>query len=244
MKSVLLCEGSTDFALLQYFMRTVHNWNDSNLKMLQDRKKIEINRTLTKDQRTLTIGGCGGCNKIPTAFEFILDINRKANNSEAFNKIVIVTDRDECNTERDFINCLINSLSKYKFHLTSELKNNSWIEVEYVNGQNRKKTCQILLLIVPFEQNGAMETFLLESITQNYPYDGTIISTGNNFVDSIDPEKRYLSKRRYITKAKFDVYFSIRTAVDQFQQRQDILKNIKWEEYQNIQDCFKLLKDI
>ena len=35
MRSVILCEGSTDFVLLQYYMRKVHGWeykkNDSVL---------------------------------------------------------------------------------------------------------------------------------------------------------------------------------------------------------------------
>lgn len=28
MKSIILCEGSTDFVLLQYFMRKVYKWQD------------------------------------------------------------------------------------------------------------------------------------------------------------------------------------------------------------------------
>lgn len=28
MNSILLCEGSTDYALLQYFMREVYGWED------------------------------------------------------------------------------------------------------------------------------------------------------------------------------------------------------------------------
>ena len=28
MNSIILCEGSTDFQLLQYYMRKVHQWED------------------------------------------------------------------------------------------------------------------------------------------------------------------------------------------------------------------------
>ena len=55
------------------------------------------------------------------------------------------------------------------------------------------------------------------------------------FVDSIDPEQRYLKKRRYATKAKFDVYFSVRTPIDQFIERRNILKDVRWENYILIQ---------
>ena len=79
---------------------------------------------------------------------------------------------------------------------------------------------------------------------QKDSYDKEIITKGNSFVDSIDKEKRYLNKRRYITKAKFDVYFSVRTSAEQFTERKNILRNINWEEYEEIQESFKKLKDL
>lgn len=169
MKSIILCEGSTDFALIQYYMRTVYAWEDKNP-------------------------------------------NKK--------------------------------LAERNFKLVGKIQNNHWTNIEFFNGRKRKKTMEILLLAIPFEDTGAMETFLLNAIAQKDSYDAYIIDRCNKFVDTVDIERRYLTKRRYITKSKFDVYFSIRTAVDQFQQRQDILKSIKWEDYELIQKSFKLLKDL
>ena len=63
-------------------------------------------------------------------------------------------------------------------------------------------------------------------------------------VDTVDPERKYLNRRRLITKAKFDTYFSIRTSAAQFVERQDILKNVNWEEYEAIQKQFVLLKEL
>ena len=83
---------------------------------------------------------------------------------------------------------------------------------------------ELLLLVIPFEDTGAMETFLLNAIANDSAYDAEIIRKGNQFVEEVDKERRYLTKRRYITKSKFDVYFSIRTAAEQFVERQNILK--------------------
>ena len=91
------------------------------------------------------------------------------------------------------------------------------------------------MLIIPFETTGAMETFLLKCISEQDDYGARIIQKSENFVDSVDEEQRYLKKRRYITKAKFDVYFSVRTAADQFLERQNILKNVEWENYIKVQ---------
>lgn len=74
--------------------------------------------------------------------------------------------------------------------------------------------------------------------------DADFIRKGNLFVEEIDSEKRYLTKRRYITKAKFDVYFSIRTAAEQFVERQNIMKDIAWEKYVLIQESFQKLEEL
>ena len=74
---------------------------------------------------------------------------------------------------------------------------------------------ELLLLVIPFEDTGAMETFLLNAIANDSAYDAEIIRKGNQFVEEVDKERKYLTKRRYITKSKFDVYFSIRTAAEQ-----------------------------
>lgn len=102
---------------------------------------------------------------------------------------------------------------------------------------------ELLLLVIPFEDIGAMETFLLNAIANDSAYDAEIIRKGNQFVEEVDKERKYLTKRRYITKSKFDVYFSIRTAAEQFVERQNILKRVPWEQYSQIQEEFHKLKD-
>lgn len=46
MNSILICEGSTDFVLLQYFMRGVFEWEDDMMGpgfcVLQENSKKEI----------------------------------------------------------------------------------------------------------------------------------------------------------------------------------------------------------
>lgn len=100
------------------------------------------------------------------------------------------------------------------------------------------------LLVIPFEDTGAMETFLLNAIANDSAYDAEIIRKGNQFVEEVDKERKYLTKRRYITKSKFDVYFSIRTAAEQFVERQNILKRVPWEQYSQIQEEFQKLNDL
>lgn len=63
--------------------------------------------------------------------------------------------------------------------------------------------------MIPFEDTGAMETFLLDAVGKADPYDAQIISDYNQFVE-----------------------------------RQNILKNIPWEEYTSIQKSFEKLENL
>nr|WP_287493252.1 DUF3226 domain-containing protein [Sellimonas sp.] len=157
---------------------------------------------------------------------------------------MILTDRDEVDTEAEFCTKIRDMMSERHVQTQQEIKNNEWIHCHMQNGQKKEITVDILLLVIPFEETGAMETFLLKAIAENDPYDAQLICQSNQFVESVDPKKRYLNKRRYITKAKFDVFFSVRTAAEQFVERQNILRSVPWEKYQKIQECFKKFADL
>lgn len=244
MRSVILCEGSTDFVLLQYYMRKVYGWeykkNDSVLINGYKARKC----VLKKDHSELNIIGCGGCSRIPGGLQFILDSNSLSAEDEAYDRIVIITDRDEVETESEFETIIATELGKQQIEWKDDISNDKWIDFHYENGQGDNCNAKLLLLVIPFEDTGAMETFLLDAVGKSNPYDAKIISDCNQFVDNVDNQKKYLNKRRYITKAKFDVYFSVRTAAEQFVERQNILKNIPWEDYAEIQNSFKKLDDL
>lgn len=243
MRSIILCEGYTDFVLLQYFLRQAYGWQDKS--SLEIRKNyFNSGRTLVKGENSLDIGGCDGCSKILPAFGGVLEMNRIGAKEERYDRIVIIADRDEIDTEERFINTLKETCIEKGIVIEQEPVNDQWINCKCLNGQNREIEFQILLLMLPFEETGAMETFLLNGIAAESPYDAKIIRKCSQFVDTVDDEKRYLKNRRHITKAKFDVYFSVRTPVQQFKERQKILKGVEWEKYSYIQTSLQKLAEL
>lgn len=134
--------------------------------------------------------------------------------------------------------------NEHSVTVENSIANDNWINCSCKNGAQDIINFRVLLLIIPFDEEGALKTFLLKAIASNNGYDNEIIEKGNDFVETVDSEKRYLTKRRYVTKAKLDVYFSIRTSIEQFTERQNILKSINWEDYEYIQDSFKKLREI
>lgn len=238
MNGILFCEGSTDFVLLQYFMRGVFGWQDDSMGP----KFLRPARRLKKEYKKLVIGGVGGCSQILPNFRKVIEGNcLSASENEYYDKIVMVTDRDEVDTEEIFVDGINKALQEYHVMMTQEMAANEWISGTMLNARNERMGLQILILVIPFDETGALETFLLHSISKQSEYDKNIITKGNQFVDSIDPEKRYLTSRRYNIKAKFDVYFSIRTPASFFVERQNVLKGIEWEKYIEIQNCFEKL---
>ena len=243
MKSIILCEGGTDLTLIQYFMEKVNGWKyHSNRPKLFD---LEQQKRFKKEDKILEIGATGGCSEIPKCFSKILNSQRIGSNSEErYENIVIITDNDEIDTFDNMKTTLEKLFNKYSITVENNIANDSWINCTCENGAQDIINFRVLLLIIPFEEEGALETFLLKAIASNDKYDNEIIEKGNDFVETVDPEKRYLTKRRYVTKSKLDVYFSIRTSVEQFAERQSILKSINWEEYEYIQDSFKKLREL
>ncbi len=241
MNSVLLCEGSTDFALLQYFMRKVYGWEDKE----RGPGFLRPSRVLGKDGNKLVIGGTGGSSQILSKLEKIVDNNfHSAYDTEYYHKIAIVTDRDEEGTEKGLVQGIQTVFASYGVHMEDGLQANVWNAGKMENGSKEEKTLGILFLVIPFEETGALETFLLNVISNQDEYDKKIIEQGNRFVDQVDAEKRYLKSRRYITKAKCDVYFSIRTPAAFFVERQNILKDVAWDGYMEIQDSFRELEKL
>lgn len=242
MRSIILCEGGTDLTLIQYFMEKANNWKyDKQIKILD----LKQSKQLKNEENILIIGATGGCSEIPEYFSKTLKSNRSsAIDTEIFNNIIIVTDRDEVRTFEEVKEKISRELELNDISYKKEIENDKWINCSCFDGKKDLINFRFLLLVIPFEENGALETFLLDSISKKDSYDREIINKGNAFVDNIDKEKRYLNKRRYITKAKFDVYFSIRTSAEQFVERKNILRNINWEEYEEIQESFKKLKDL
>lgn len=247
MNNIILCEGSTDYFLLQYYMREAYQWiDDKSIQQGILKMPKQKSRNFAKHSDRLTIMAVGGCSQMGNGLKAVLDRNffSPPPLTNAYHKIIIITDRDEAGTEQKFIQELQQIFNEYHVTYPSCITNNSWLSCSMCSQIGLIINFSVLLLIIPFEENGAMETFLLNAVGNEEPYDKMIIDECCRFVERVDPEKRYLSSRRYVTKAKFDTYFSIRTPVEQYVERQNILKNVRWEQYNTIQTAFQKLGEL
>ena len=228
-------------------MQKACGWEDSEKQQTgQFKIQGQKSRRLHKDESSLTIAATGGCSRMAAGLAEVLQKNYMESpvGDNYFQSIVLITDRDEVDTENAFIQEITDVLKKKNIILKGTIANNQWAICEMRTQAGDSIQMQLLIMVIPFEESGAMETFLLKAISDQDDYDKKIIEDCNNFIDSTDAERRYLRGRRRITKAKFDAYFCVRTAAEQFNQRRDIIKNIPLENYDTIKNDFKRLKTI
>jgi len=248
MKSIIICEGETDFIFLQHFMIKANGWEDRGKS--EDRKnpsfkpdvKDSESRDFFKGTDMLTIISSGGCGNIKTVFEKVVRKNQnEIFDEERYSKIVVLTDNDEDGVEEKFGSDLA-SVSE----TSAKILNNTWTDLSFEDMTGTPFSSKLLLLIIPFDEHGALETFLLNAVSKQNSYDAEIIKKAKDFVGSADPEKRYLTHRGFKTKAELYAYFSIRIDYSkrQVKQRKEILTKIPWEEYENIQESFKELRKL
>jgi hypothetical protein len=247
-RSVVICEGSTDFALLQYYLRKALSWEDAPRGRQGEtiRFQRQRSRLLVRDGGELTLVAAGGAGNIHKVLELVLTRMRQGgpDGSDAYDNVVVVTDRDDDDTEKMMLGRLSATLDEGGARGEFALACGEWSQYVVKTRLGLEVPFRMNVLFVPTEGNGAMETFLLDAVGRRDPYDGAIVARCKDFVDGADPERRYLTKRGYVTKAVFDAFFSVRTTVDQFAERQRVLLSVDWENYAAVNEGFSVLAEL
>lgn len=159
--------------------------------------------------------------------------------SNAFEKIVLITDRDNRKTEevaRDILEAVED--------IADNIKDRVWCHNTYLDGYEIKKEIEVLLLIVPAEHQGALETVMLEAISED-SYDKNIVDKVQAFIYDMRIEaSRYISTDRLQLKAMLGVTWAVKFPEKVFSLIDEQIRNVQWEKYDVLHDCFGMLIDI
>lgn len=175
MKSIILCEGRTDFLFLQHFMINTYSWIDSGRFYSQYKNFLEGNRIFIKDSYELVIGFCGGSSKISNALEKILIVNKNSGLSEKkYDNIIIITDNDDEDASQNILDVTKKKISNYS-HGSLDLMRNDWKAATFIDSISQSFKVNFLFLVIPPDNYGALETFILNAIADKNEYDKVII---------------------------------------------------------------------
>ncbi len=237
MNNLILCEGKTDAILLSYYLSQKCGWQftqkaPNNLSIKEDQRRGESASWYARGEDHLLICAVGSKDRFQTFFNE--KIRQPLITSDAFSKIALIIDHDDETTEA------IEAKIRLDLPLiASRAQNNRWIPHSYQNGYQEEREVDFLLLTIPIDQQGALETLLLSAISED-PYDRNIVEKSTRFVDEIAPEaQRYIGKKRLILKAHLGVTWAIQSPQKVFDFIDEQLKTVKWEESEVLEKCFK-----
>lgn len=242
MQKIILCEGKTDAVLLGYYLMKTNDWVVDKTKKkprLSNNNNSEVFTWFSKNNEFLAIWGIGGNSWFEKSIKKIEKINYQASNeNEIFQKVVILMDRDFGNVD----NLIATHLSYFSSTPDGTISNNTWIQMKLKNSFETYINFQIAFLVIPFDQEGALETFLIEAMKE-IERDRLVIEKCEEFINDLESEV-YLTTPRLKLKAKFSVILSIFSPEKVFDFIDSLLMQINWEGYKNVQSSFALFDEI
>ena len=241
MNKLILCEGATDAILLSYYLERKAGWQYSR----RSPKNLDIkvaNGTETvnwykKGDDFLLIGAVGGKNNFGNFFNQY--ISAPLFDANAFGKIAVLTDRDQRAVE-DIEKAVKGMLAGIK----ADIKNNVWVAGIYQDAYDIDREVSILLTIIPKEQQGALETVMLDAISED-PYDKNIVDCAGDFAAKMrDEAARYISSDRLQLKAHLGLTWAVQYPEKVFSLIDEQIRNIPWEKSEVLAGCFEKLIEI
>lgn len=241
MNKLILCEGKTDAILLSYYLEKTAGWSfakkgpaDLNI---QNPKENESIKWYKKDRDYLLICGVGGKDNFGNFFEE--RIKKPLITVNGFEKIAFITDKDDRTVEE-----IIISMAEGIDNFFPDIQDRAWCENLYEDAFGIKENIQVLLLVIPKEHAGALETVMLSAISEN-SYDKNIVEKAAGFVEQMRVEAdRYIFNERLQLKANLGVTWAIQYPEKVFSLIDEQIRSVKWEEYAVLKECFGILCEI
>lgn len=253
MNSIILCEGESDQILLSYYLQNQYGWvydklSENKLKKINPSSSSESICSYKKNTHCLNIWAVGGKENFVKALNSILFNNKINDLKHLFSeKIVVMTDNDSSQEVLKLTEDMNNVFLEYKIDV--KLEEQKWVKGQQnIDLEVEPKLLQVLELIVPPDGKGAIETFLLDVLSEQ-DENKYIANEAKKFIDKMLDNKKeyndiYLSSRRLKTKAPLAVFFAVVSPEYSFKEKDDILKSIPWQNYLKFQKLFDLFSVI
>lgn len=241
MIKLILCEGETDAILLSYYLGKIAGWKYTSKAPdganIQKRKKNESINWYRKGKDYLLICGVGGKDNFGHFFDAI--IKNPLVTSNVFEKIAIITDRDDRTVED-----VCSSLTEDTAGFFSNIQDRVWCENLYLDAYQMERSVQLLLVIIPKEHFGALENVMLSAISED-PYDKNIVDKTAVFVQQMRLEAdKYISTERLQLKAHLGVTWAVQFPEKVFTMIDEQINSVCWEKYDTLKECFGILNEI
>lgn len=119
---------------------------------------------------------------------------------------------------------------------------NDWISIGYESGFGRAE-CRVGYLLIPSEESGALETFMLNALSEEKAEDKETIDQVEGFINDFNSEI-YLKSRRDRIKSKLGITLSIFEPDKSLYIMKEIIQSVSWEKYDISNKQFAMVKEM
>ena len=238
MRTIVLCEGTTDLLMLQFVLQYKYGWKYKGFVENTVSNRL-VKRTLMRGDDYLEINSCGGLSNIANELAKLKDMMELATKQEEmYDRVVVMIDHDTITSNQEFIQ-QVNDKIETGFTETQMNVNLNWHIQNAILGE---KIVDLFMKCIPDEQTGAIETILLQALGTDEIEIG-LIEDSKQFITYVaGKQERYLQKRSRISKATFNTYFAIRIPEEKYDERARVLKAYDWENNPVLNENFSFLE--
>lgn len=260
MRIAFLCEGMYDVSLMGYYIQKI---SKNKWRKIHDKEKkatalksvkiasdfcgfAELYSNPEEVDEFLVIWPVNGKGNFNKAIENICRINT-VYPEYMYDKVIVMADRDD-----DSIEGTLAEFSEY-FHKGGwddcRLQNNAVNKYRYItaDGEENKMTVDVIPLVIPFDENGSMETVLLDSLASVNEENRFVVGGATTYIDGVCSDEKvasYLKKKGDQVKAKYSAVMAVMNPTHAHFAYDRILLDHDWEKNPVFEKHFGILKQI
>ena len=238
--SIILCEGETDQALLGCYLEKTAGWSfakDQKADLFPLEQVVWYKDGHNNLKGIWQVGG----NDFTDAVQKVLDRELL---EHQFDHLVIVTDNDDSAEVRERLQEVLKTVAAVSrgCKLGEECEENQWGSFIIENSFSRSEI-QFLYLLVPMQETGALETFMMNSLSEQSEEKRNVIDQSKVFVKGFQSDC-YLKQRREKVKAELGVSLSVFSPDRIFTTMKELIDSVEWERFSTTHEQFELLKQV
>ena len=245
MKAIILCEGPDDLWFIAYYLHKRAGWDTRNsseglwrnykAKPLNSRQQVQY---LRRGNDSVVVWSVGGKDSFSLVLSAIFKKFIQNYPFDPISSIVIVRDRDN-----DSIAEALREMQTW-FPDGVELSNcrsTVWESETY----GCRTTVNITPVLIPFNETGAIETLLIESIKEHGEEERAIVQEAGEYIRRLvsggKSGLKYLSHQRLILKAKYSAVIAVTNPEHSTCLFQDMVMACPWEKSPYVREHFDVI---
>ena len=246
-KGMIFCEGASDQILISAYLMKEKGW-----EFVKGRKDSfpfsdkDLFWYVNESGEYLGIWQISGKSFEPVIRK-VLVLEAVEHTVESICIITDHDDEDEAESKRpEGIFNAVHEVLKIKDFDVNELivkSNHRWTSIEYKDSFLQEQHMNICYLLVPLDSQGALETYMLNAISEDSESKKNAIRQVKAFIKGFQSEE-FLKKRRERVKAELSVSISVFLPDRMFDTMTELIKSIDWADFRTTDTQFGVLLNI